>query len=71
MVNIFKQVKNIFTKKSKEITIQNQSEQKVYWTTNGKNYHTDKQCISLLRSKDIKEGFISECPKEHHCSNCK
>lgn len=71
MINILKKVKNIFTKKSKEIVIQKKSENKVYWTENGKNYHTDKNCISLLRSKNIVEGSLNECPKDTHCSNCK
>ena len=71
MVNLFKQVKNIFKSKSKEVVITKKVEEVVYWTLNGKNYHTDKNCISLMRSKDIQEGNISECPKEIPCCNCK
>lgn len=71
MVNILKQVKSIFSKKSKEIIIKANPEVKIYWTEKGKNYHSDKNCISLLRSKDIIEGTKDNCPKESLCSNCK
>lgn len=69
MLNILLKVKSIFTKPSKEITIKSKNKI-VYWTENGKSYHTNKDCISLLRSKNIQEGYIDNCPKNNHCTNC-
>ena len=36
------------------------SSSKVYWTPNGKSYHTTKNCSTLSRSKTILEGSIQE-----------
>lgn len=71
MVNILKKVKNIFIKPAKEITIENKKEEIVYWTVKGKNYHTDKNCFALSRSKDVLEGPISSCEKDCLCELCK
>lgn len=70
MLNVLSKIKNILSKSSKEITIESKVKI-VYWTQNGKNYHTDRNCISLLRSKNINEGHVEDCPKEIPCCNCK
>lgn len=69
MVNVLLKIKSIFSKNSKGIVIESKPKI-VYWTENGKNYHTDRNCISLLRSKNIKEGLSTDCPKENLCCNC-
>lgn len=69
MLNVLHKIKNIFSKNSKEIVIDSKTKA-VYWTENGKNYHTDRNCISLSRSKNVKEGSIADCPKEVLCCNC-
>lgn len=43
---------------------------KVYWTPNGKNYHTTKGCSTLSRSKTILEGTIQESGKNDPCDRC-
>lgn len=42
----------------------------VYWTPNGKVYHSTKDCPSLGRSKTILSGSISESGKSRPCKNC-
>lgn len=42
----------------------------VYWTPNGKSYHTTKNCPTLSRSKTILEGTISESGKYDPCDRC-
>ena len=42
----------------------------VYWTPNGKSYHTTKNCSTLSRSKTILEGSISESGKNDPCDRC-
>lgn len=42
----------------------------VYWTSGGKSYHYDKNCKTLARSKDIKQGLASSCPKTDPCDVC-
>ena len=39
------------------------SSSKVYWTPNGKSYHTTKNCSTLSRSKTILEGTVSSSGK--------
>lgn len=46
------------------------SEKKVYWTPNGKSYHTTKNCPTLSRSKTILEGTIKESGKTDPCDRC-
>lgn len=46
------------------------SSQIVYWTPNGKSYHTTKNCPTLSRSKTILEGTISESGKNDPCDRC-
>lgn len=42
----------------------------VYWTPNGKSYHTTKDCSTLSRSKTILNGTISESGKNDPCDRC-
>ncbi|MDV4152017.1 DNA/RNA non-specific endonuclease [Clostridium sp. AL.422] len=42
----------------------------VYWTPNGKSYHTTKGCSTLSRSKTILEGTIQESGKTDPCDRC-
>ena len=42
----------------------------VYWTPNGKSYHTTKNCPTLSRSKTILEGTIKESGKYDPCDRC-
>lgn len=42
----------------------------VYWTPNGKSYHTTKRCSTLSRSKTILEGTIQESGKNDPCDRC-
>lgn len=42
----------------------------VYWTPNGKSYHTTKNCSTLSRSKTILEGTIEESGKHDPCDRC-
>lgn len=66
MTNVLKKIKSIFSRDSKEVTICKE----VYWVENGKTYHTDKDCVSLKKSKDIKYGTIDESGKTTKCCNC-
>ena len=43
---------------------------KVYWTPNGKSYHSTKSCSTLSRSKTILEGTIQESGKHDPCDRC-
>ena len=42
----------------------------VYWTPNGKSYHTTESCSTLSRSKTILSGTISESGKFDPCDKC-
>ena len=42
----------------------------VYWTENGKSYHSNPHCPSLARSKNIQKGPMSSCPKSDPCNIC-
>ena len=42
----------------------------VYWTPNGKSYHTTNSCPTLSRSKTILEGTIQESGKSDPCDRC-
>lgn len=46
------------------------SSETVYWTPNGKSYHTTKNCSTLSRSKTILEGTIQESGKYDSCDRC-
>ncbi len=42
----------------------------VYWTPNGKSYHSRKNCPTLSRSKTILEGTIAQSGKSDACDKC-
>lgn len=42
----------------------------VYWTPNGKSYHTTENCPTLSRSKTILSGTIDESGKNDPCDKC-
>lgn len=42
----------------------------VYWTENGKVWHTTPNCPSLARSGNIKSGTAEESGKERVCRRC-
>lgn len=42
----------------------------VYWTPNGKSYHSIKSCSTLSRSKIINSGTISQSGKNDPCDRC-
>ncbi|MGL5693610.1 MAG: ComEC/Rec2 family competence protein [Peptostreptococcaceae bacterium] len=42
----------------------------VYWTPNGKSYHTTKNCSTLSRSKVINSSTISQSGKNDPCDRC-
>lgn len=43
---------------------------KVFWTPNGKSFHTTDTCSTLSRSKTILSGTISESGKNDPCDRC-
>ena len=42
----------------------------VYWTSNGKSYHSTKSCPTLSRSKTINSGTQAESGKYDPCDRC-
>ena len=44
--------------------------QVLYWTPNGKSYHTTKSCPTLSRSKTILEGTLQQSGKSDPCDRC-
>lgn len=42
----------------------------VYWTPNGKSYHSTKNCPTLSRSTTILSGTLSESGKTDPCDKC-
>lgn len=44
--------------------------QTVYWVPKGKCYHTNKNCPTLSRSKDIRQGALDDCPNKTPCKKC-
>lgn len=42
----------------------------VYWTPNGKSYHTTDGCLTLSRSKTILSGTQAESGKSDPCDRC-
>ena len=42
----------------------------VYWTPNGKSYHTTKSCSTLSRSKTINSGTQAQSGKSDPCDRC-
>ena len=43
----------------------------VYWTINGKSYHTTRNCPTLSRSKNILGGITQESENRKICYRCK
>lgn len=42
----------------------------VYWTPNGKSYHTTRGCPTLSRSKTVLSGTIQQSGKSDPCDRC-
>ena len=42
----------------------------VYWTDGGKSYHSNPNCPTLSRSKNVRSGSMSSCPKSDPCDMC-
>lgn len=57
-----------FDEASDDVTTDEPSQDYVYWTPNGKSYHSTKDCPTLSRSKVIHEGH--NCPKTDPCDVC-
>lgn len=47
-----------------------QTSQTVYWTPNGKSYHSSASCPTLSRSKTILSGTQAESGKSDPCDRC-
>lgn len=46
---------------------------KVFWVENGKSYHSTKDCVALMKSKNIYSGSLQEAYEEGKidpCSKC-
>ncbi len=50
------------------VTTNQLTKAKVYWTSGGKSYHSRKSCPTLSRSKNINYG--NNCPKSDPCNIC-
>ncbi|MEG1416845.1 MAG: MBL fold metallo-hydrolase [Clostridium sp.] len=53
-----------------EITGGASSGETVYWTPNGKSYHSTNTCSTLSRSKVINSGTLSQSGKSDPCDKC-
>ena len=42
----------------------------VYWTPSGSVWHTDPNCSSLARSKDVRSGTVAQSGKQRACKIC-
>lgn len=62
----------VIAKKKKKKTSSNQKHNSgtVYWTPNGSVYHSTPDCPTLSRSRTIKHGTLSSCPKKRACKVC-
>ena len=52
------------------VTENNTKDDIVYWTPNGKSYHSTKSCSTLSRSKIINSGTQAESGKYDPCDRC-
>ena len=68
--NTNSKVNNTTNNSKNESQSNSNSSETVYWTPNGKSYHTTKNCPTLSRSKTILEGTISESGKYDPCDRC-
>lgn len=50
------------------VTTNQPTKAKVYWTSGGKSYHSRRSCPTLSRSKNVSYG--SNCPKSDPCNVC-
>ena len=55
----------------KDVKVREIEEEIVYWTPNGKTYHSKNTCRTLVRSKIINSGTVHESGKDFKCENCK
>ena len=55
---------------TKQPVINNQDGTVVYWTPNGKSYHSTPNCSTLKRCKVINSGTIEESGKTDSCDKC-
>ena len=55
---------------SNSISSNDNSSEIVYWTPNGKSYHTTKSCSTLSRSKTIHSGTQAQSGKSDPCDRC-
>ena len=68
--NTNSKVNNTTNNSKNESQSNSNSSETVYWTPNGKSYHTTKNCPTLSRSKTILEGTIQESGKYDPCDRC-
>ena len=61
---------NSFASGNQSSSSSSNSSATVYWTPNGKSYHTTKSCSTLSRSKTILDGTIQESGKNDPCDRC-
>lgn len=59
---------NNFNQTREDVTTNEPTDAKVYWTSGGKSYHSRRSCPTLSRSKNINYG--SNCPKSDPCNVC-
>lgn len=57
-----------FDKARDNVTTNQPSKGYVYWTPNGKSYHSRRSCPTLKRSKTVYGGY--NCPKTDPCNIC-
>jgi hypothetical protein len=57
-----------YTPGRNNVTTNEPTDEYVYWTYDGKSYHSRKSCPSLANSSNIQEG--TDCPKNDPCNNC-
>lgn len=56
--------------KKNTTTTSAQNSKKVYWTLAGKVYHKSSSCSSLVNSKNIYSGTVSQSGKSRACEKC-
>ena len=63
---------NTTTNKNNSVSVDNKNNNTstVYWTPNGKSYHSTKGCPTLSRSKTILSGTVAQSGKKDACDRC-
>lgn len=61
---------NINQEQVRNDSVSDNDSEMVYWTPNGKSYHSSKSCPSLKRSKKILHGTKAESGKFDPCDKC-